>query len=166
MAGYVVDSTADEKRGAPSFCLIGEVSARMVSKTSVYIIRAMTVLARAPEDTWVGTASLAEQIDAPVNYLGKLLHRLSRQGLLLSQKGVGGGVRLARDARSISLYQALETFENFDRWHECLLGVEGCPKQPCVLAERWSPVRERYLRFLQETTAADLAGQPAACVGE
>ncbi len=105
----------------------------------------------------MGTATLAEEINAPVNYLGKLLHLLAREGVILSQKGVRGGVRLARPANEISLYEALEPFEDFERWSECLMGSSECPEgAPCMLNERWAPVRDQYLRFLQETTAADL----------
>ena len=129
----------------------------MISKTGLYVIRALAELAKTPEDTWLGTAILAKQIDAPVNYLGKLLHILARERIILSQKGVRGGVRLAQPAAQISLYRALEPFENFGRWSECLLGQEGCPEvTPCAVNARWSPVLEQVLRFLRETTAADL----------
>jgi Rrf2 family protein len=134
----------------------------MISKTGLYVIRALAELARIPEDTWLGTAVLAKQIDAPVNYLGKLLHILAREGIILSQKGVRGGVRLAQPPREISLYRALEPFESFHRWTECLLGQEGCPDvQPCAVNARWVPVRDQVLRFLRETTAADLIVSPA-----
>lgn len=128
----------------------------MVSKTSLYVIRALAALAKVPEDAWLGTAILAQEIDAPVNYLGKLLHVLARERVILSQKGVRGGVRLARPATEISLYEALEPFEDFSRWTECLLGEEECPSKPCALNARWEPIRQQVLQFLHETTAADL----------
>jgi Rrf2 family transcriptional regulator, iron-sulfur cluster assembly transcription factor len=129
----------------------------MISKTGLYVIRAFAALAKEPEDTWLGTAVLAKEIDAPVNYLGKLLHILARERLILSQKGVRGGVRLARPAKEITLYEILEPFENLSRWSECLLGHKDCPdRQPCGLNSRWAPVRDQVIRFLQETSAADL----------
>jgi len=139
----------------------------MVSKTGLYVIRALAVLAEQPEDQWIGTASLAEQIQAPVNYLGKLLHTLARERLVLSQKGVRGGIRLARPAHEITLYEALEPFEDFSRWTECLLGTEHCPEtQPCAVNDRWEPVRQQYMQFLHETTAADLVAGARACVAQ
>lgn len=133
----------------------------MISKTGLYVIRALAALARVPEGSWLGTAVLAQEIDAPVNYLGKLLHILARERIILSQKGVRGGVRLARPARAISLYEALQPFENFSRWTECLLGQKGCPDiEPCAINARWEPVRAQVMQFLQETTAADLVEQP------
>lgn len=137
----------------------------MISKTGLYVIRALAALAELPEDQWMGTACLAERIKAPVNYLSKLLHALARKDLVLSQKGTRGGVRLARPAHSISLYQALEPFEDFSRWTECLLGVEHCAAgNPCAVNARWDPVRRQYLRFLHETTAANLVADARTSV--
>jgi Rrf2 family transcriptional regulator, iron-sulfur cluster assembly transcription factor len=129
----------------------------MISKTGLYVIRALSALAKMPEDQWMGTAILAQEIDAPVNYLGKLLHILAREKLILSQKGVRGGVKLARPAAEIYLYEALEPFENFARWNDCLLGQPGCPNTPCSLDRHWGPIRDNVLRFLRETSASDLA---------
>jgi len=132
----------------------------MISKTGLYVIRALAALAKVPEDQWLGTAVLAQDIDAPVNYLSKLLHILARERVILSQKGVRGGVRLARPAHEITLYDALEPFENFSRWQECLLGESGCPEpDPCAIHARWSPVRDQVISFLQGTTAADLVAK-------
>lgn len=129
----------------------------MISKTGLYVIRALAELAKVSDDAWLGTAILAKEIDAPVNYLGKLLHILAREGIILSQKGVKGGVRLARPATEVSLYDALEPFENFERWKECLLGQAGCPEtDPCVLSCKWVPIRTQVLDFLQATKASDL----------
>jgi Rrf2 family transcriptional regulator, iron-sulfur cluster assembly transcription factor len=128
----------------------------MISKTGLYVIRALSALAKVPEDSWMGTAILAQEIDAPVNYLGKLLHILAREKLILSQKGVRGGVKLARPANEIFLYEALEPFENFARWNDCLLGQQNCPNQLCGLDATWAPIRDRVLQFLRETTAAEL----------
>ena len=132
----------------------------MLSKTGLYVVRALAELAKEEEGNWLNTAVLAKEIGAPVNYLGKLLHILAREGILFSRKGVGGGVRLAREPHEISLYDALNPFEDFLNWNKCLLGHNFCPgNNPCHLASRWNPIRESVLQFLHETSAADLASQ-------
>jgi len=143
----------------------------MLSKTGVYVVRAFASLATVPENQWKGTALLAQEIDAPVNYLSKLLLVLAREGLVLSQKGAGGGVRLARPATEISLFEALNPFEGFSQWCDCIFGKTTCVTaqacavaQPCGINERWSPVRRKMVQFLKETTAADLAKHPDGCL--
>jgi DNA-binding IscR family transcriptional regulator len=43
-------------------------------------------LAKLPEGRFAGTSAVARTIDAPPNYLGKLLHILSRVGLVQSRR--------------------------------------------------------------------------------
>ena len=130
----------------------------MISKTSIHAIRALTILAQLPEDTYIGTAAIAGQIGAPPNYLGKLLQTLVRTGLVTSQKGMKGGFRLARPATEISLLDVIEPIEHVSRWSNCILGNHVCSDEHhCAMHERWKTIRENYIRLLTDTTIADLA---------
>lgn len=129
----------------------------MTSRTGAHAIRAMVRLALLSEGRFAGAGRLADAIDAPQNYLGKLLQTLSRAGLLTSRKGVGGGFRLARDPGAISLRDILEPIEHLDRWEGCFLGLPKCSDEdPCAVHGRWGELREAYLEFLSETTLASL----------
>lgn len=115
----------------------------------------MVQLALLSNGAFAGASRLAEAIDAPQNYLGKLLQTLSRAGLLTSRKGVGGGFRLARDPEKITLRDILEPIEHLERWEECFLGLPDCSDEdPCAVHDRWGELRDRYLEFLTETTLA------------
>jgi DNA-binding IscR family transcriptional regulator len=54
----------------------------------------MIVLAGLPRGAYRGAAAIAEQNDAPANYLGKILQQLARRHVVDSQKGLGGGFRI------------------------------------------------------------------------
>ena len=56
----------------------------MISRTAIHAIRALAQLARLDSGSYSGAEALAETIGAPPNYLGKLLHTMSRAGLVLS----------------------------------------------------------------------------------
>jgi Rrf2 family protein len=130
----------------------------MISKTGRHALTALALLAELSRDAFVGAADVAEQIGAPPNYLGKLLKTLVACGLLESQKGKGGGFRLARSASDISLYDVVEPIEHVSRWNGCFLGRGRCSEEsPCAVHQRWGKVRDDYLHFLQQTTVADLA---------
>ncbi len=130
----------------------------MISKTGRHALTALALLAELSRDAFVGAADVAEQIGAPPNYLGKLLKTLVACGLLESQKGKGGGFRLARSASEISLYDVVEPIEHVSRWNGCFLGRGRCSDEsPCAVHQRWGKVRDDYLHFLQQTTVADLA---------
>jgi Rrf2 family protein len=135
----------------------------MLSKTGLHAVRAMAALARLPEGAYAGAARIAQDIGAPQNYLGKLLKALAEEGLVESQKGLGGGFRLARDPKRISLLDVVELIEHLSRWSGCILGRPECSERdPCAIHDRWKSVRDAYLRMLQRTTLAELVakGEP------
>jgi len=135
----------------------------MLSKTGIHALTALSSLTSLPEGVYVGAGELAEQIGAPPNYLGKLLKTLADEGIVESQKGKGGGFRLARNPATVSLLEVVEPIEHFSRWSGCFLGQPRCSDQTaCAVHYRWKEVRDRYLRFLKETTIADLAGRGAS----
>jgi Rrf2 family protein len=136
----------------------------MISKTGLHAVRAVLALARLPVGAYAGAVKVAQEIDAPQNYLGKLLQGLAREGLVESQKGLGGGFRLARDPRKITLFDIVDPFEQLSRWAGCILGRAECSDaDPCAIHDKWKAARTAYLRMLQTTTVADLVrqGEPA-----
>jgi Rrf2 family protein len=137
----------------------------MLSKTGLHAVRALVALARLPAGAYAGAARVAQEINAPQNYLGKLLQTLAEEGLVESQKGLGGGFRLARDAKKISLLDIVEPIEHVSRWSGCILGRPECSEaHSCAIHDSWKNVRNAYLNMLQRTTVAELVakGEPQA----
>jgi Rrf2 family protein len=129
----------------------------MLSRSCVHAIRAVVVLAGLPPDAYCGTTAIAESTGAPRNYLGKLLLQLSRRGLVESQKGLGGGFRLAMSPDRITLHDVVESIEDVTRWKECAFGGKQCTDEtPCPLHDRWGAVRTAYLSLLKDTSIAEL----------
>lgn len=138
----------------------------MISKTGLHAIKALAALAGLADGAYAGAADVAQSIGAPRNYLGKLLKALANAGLVESQKGKGGGFRLARAPSLIPLLDVLEPIEPIARWSGCFLGGSQCSDgSPCCLHDRWKTVRDVYLQFLSETTIADLLGRIPAASG-
>jgi Rrf2 family transcriptional regulator, iron-sulfur cluster assembly transcription factor len=129
----------------------------MISKTSTQMINALVELAKLPEGEFEGAKSIAQRIKAPQNYLGKMLQYLCIHKIVISRKGLGGGFRLGRDPKAISLYEIVEPIENVSVWSECALGLKKCSEtHPCAVHHRWKAVRATYYDFLRKTTVADL----------
>ena len=129
----------------------------MIARSTILAISAMAELGRLPAGTYAGARQLAQRIGAPHNYLGKLLKTLADANLLQSQKGKGGGFRLAREPQSISLWQVADPIERLDRRSVCILGKPECSDRvPCPAHSRWKKARDAYFCFLEETTLADL----------
>lgn len=129
----------------------------MLTKTSKQVINALVELARLKDGEWLGVGAIARNIKAPQNYLGKVLQWLVAGGIVESQKGLGGGFRLAKDADQITLFDVIEATENVTTWSECALGLKKCSDAaPCAVHTEWKRIKEAYLEFLQKTTIASL----------
>ncbi len=129
----------------------------MLSKTSAQVIKALVELARLPQGQWAGARSIALKINAPQNYLGKILQSLCAHGVVSSQRGKGGGFRLAKAPQDIVLYDVVEPIDTVTLWSECALGLKKCSDtHPCMVHDGWKQVRNSYYKFLQSTTIADL----------
>jgi Rrf2 family transcriptional regulator, iron-sulfur cluster assembly transcription factor len=130
----------------------------MISKTGIHATLALALLAQLGPGEYAGASQIAKEVGAPPNYLGKLLKQLAEEGILESQKGFGGGFRLAMSATKISLYDIIEPLDKVSKWNGCFLGRSKCSdKAPCAVHNRWSKIRQGYLEFLKETTIAELA---------
>ncbi len=129
----------------------------MLSRTSTQVIKAFIELAKLEKGEYEGAGAIAARIMAPRNYLGKMLQSMAGHGLVVSQKGTGGGFRLARPAHKITLYDIVEPIDNVTLWSECALGLKRCAdSNPCVIHHRWKAVREVYYDFLKNTRISDL----------
>jgi Rrf2 family protein len=86
----------------------------MFSQTVEYALRAMVQLAaEAPEACT--TQQIAESTHVPGAYLAKVLQSLRRGGLIISRRGVGGGVKLSRPPKRISLLDVINAVEPLER---------------------------------------------------
>lgn len=131
----------------------------MLSQTSIHLIRALTYLAAQPAGKYLGAAAIAAETGAPQNYLGKLLKQFCQNGLLQSQRGAGGGVRLAQAAENITLLQIVEPVEHLTRRQNCFMGDLCCGKQPCAYHKSWLKLHGDLVRFLDSVTLAGLVQQ-------
>lgn len=129
-----------------------------VSKTSRYALQAATDLAgQWNEDTPSQAAEIADRTGVPRNYLSKLLHQLTRGGVLVSERGPKGGFRLARDPEKITLAMVVNAVDPAMADLHCLLGRPVCrDSDPCQAHSKWKTVSGGLRDFLNETSVADL----------
>ena len=129
----------------------------MINKSSLLAIKALAILAQLPPGECEGAPSIAKKIDAPANYLGKTLQLLAARGLIVSRKGKGGGFRLEKNPKKISLYDVVAAIEDVDKWSRCFLGRKQCSDlSPCSVHPYWKQVKETNRHFLENINLYDL----------
>lgn len=127
------------------------------SATTEYAIRALAHMATLEPGERILARDLAAATDVPRQFLGKILHRLARQGMLDSAKGRGGGFRFSRPAEQITLADLVEVVEGKDIMRLCVLGLDDCnDNQPCPMHDQWKAFRERLKTRVHSATLAEL----------
>lgn len=128
----------------------------MINKSSLLAIKALAELSRLPSGECAGAARIAGIINAPANYLGKILQSMAAGGFIISQKGGGGGFRLDKNPAKISLYDIVKQIEDVDKWSKCFLGRKQCrDESPCCVHHKWKLVRESNVAFLKSVFLKD-----------
>jgi Rrf2 family protein len=129
----------------------------VLSQTAEYALRTVLYLADRRDDRLVGAAELAKVLGVPRNYLSKTLHRLTRERILASARGKGGGFRLAADPARLTLLEVVEPFDAVSAERRCLLGRPACDdRNPCPAHHRWKVVSTHVADFFRRTTVANL----------
>ena len=128
------------------------------SSACEYAIRALTYMAGSPPGTRLLARNVAAHERVPGPFLGKIFQTLVRANILVSNKGPGGGFSIARDAKTVTLFDIYQAIDGTTYLDGCAVGLARCSDEtPCPLHERWKPLRERIRSYLQTTTLADMA---------
>lgn len=101
---------------------------------------------------------IAEASEIPSPYLSKIVNALARKGILVTQRGIGGGVTLGKPAAEITLFDLAVALDDTSILPRCMLGTAKCSDdRACPAHAYWKGVRENYIEFLKAMTVADVA---------
>ncbi|HSM07170.1 MAG TPA: Rrf2 family transcriptional regulator [Longimicrobiales bacterium] len=134
----------------------------MLSQTGTYALQAALHLARREGSGVVPAARIAEVLDVPATYLAKVLHRMTREGVLESVRGPRGGYRLRHDPGSIRVSAVVAPFQELRPSTVCLLGGACDLDNPCPAHEQRRAWTATALEMLEATSLADLLNGPGA----
>jgi len=100
-----------------------------VSSRCAVAIHALTLLARHGPDRLLSSTEIAESLESNPVVVRRILGRLREAALVVAVEGHGGGWRLARPGREISLYDAYAAVEE----NPLLGGHAHAPSSSCVV---------------------------------
>ena len=105
-----------------------------------------------------GIIEIANEIDAPLFYTGKILQRLVKMGFLMSTKGKGGGFYFDITKPDLPLKSVIRAIEGEKAYSGCGFGLKSCSdEQQCSLHEQYAPIRESINKLVSENTVQSLA---------
>ena len=133
-----------------------------LSAYSDYAIRVLMQTAlRSPQRLTVAEVALTFGISR--HHLVKVVHDLSRNGYLLTQRGIGGGFTLARAPEDIRLGDIVRLGEESETVIDCLDGENHrCRLLPvCRLKSVLDEAAAAFFAVMDHYTLADLVKQPS-----
>lgn len=130
----------------------------LLSKSCEYGLRALLYLVAENAEGYESLRDISEQLDLSFPFLGKIFQTLNESGLTTSQRGPGGGVALARDPATITLYEVISALDGEKLFTECILGLPGCGEEkPCPLHNSWARQRDQIELLFRRATLAETA---------
>jgi Rrf2 family nitric oxide-sensitive transcriptional repressor len=135
----------------------------MFSQTVEYALRAVVFLAYAAP-----AARTTEEIHAATKikkaYLSKILQGLAKKGIVQTQRGVGGGVSLARSPDQLTILDVVNAVEPIKRIRTCPLGLSSHGVRLCPLHKRMDEALASVEGAFARSTLAEVLAEPGESV--
>ena len=128
---------------------------KLVSQGAQYAISAIIAISKHPNDV-LSASELSRSLNCPAAYLSQILAKLKAPGILNSQRGLNGGVYLAKPLEEVFVYDVIAAIDGEAFFSTCFMGIEGCGHiEPCPFHNFWSVEREKIKTWLQQTSFAE-----------
>jgi len=115
---------------------------------------------RLKDSVGVRAADISEKHGLPQAYVSKVLCQMAQAGVLLSDRGPGGGYRLSRGPDQISLYEVLGSVGAWTPESQWRDGRPHLPRQmEQAVTSRYREANEHARNVFNRTMLADLVGE-------
>ncbi len=131
----------------------------MLSQTVEYALRAVVHLAM-HDDQALKTSEIADRTKVPAAYLAKVLQGLRVGGIVQLQRGIGGGVRLARKPQQLTILDVVNAVDPIRRIDTCPLELKSHGVHLCALHRRMDNAIMAMEEAFRATTLAELLADP------
>lgn len=130
----------------------------MISKTCGYGIRGIVFLSiEKNRDRKIGIHEIAEELQIPQHFLGKVLQDLVRRGIINSIKGPHGGFFVNHSTIETPLIEVVEAIDGLGIFKKCFLGRDECSAvNPCPLHDEFDGCRNAIFKTFEKLKIQDL----------
>jgi Rrf2 family transcriptional regulator, iron-sulfur cluster assembly transcription factor len=128
------------------------------TKSFGYSVRSILYLATLKEKKdKVSLDEIAAQLDVPRHFLGKVLKRLVKAGILDSRRGPTGGFQLNETTLQTTLLRVAELTGENEQFQMCVFRLHHCdPRNPCAMHQDAEGLKNEWFRVLSNKTINDL----------
>lgn len=124
-----------------------------LSRAGEYAVRCVLYLAQKQPGEVAPRWAVAQAMEIPEPFLGKIAQQLARAGIVEILQGARGGYRLRRMPGEISLLEVVEAVMGELFLNDCLLRPDSCSRSPhCMVHKIWWKAREQLRQTLSEAS--------------
>lgn len=131
-----------------------------ITRQTEYAIKTLIELGYVPYGQLISNKVISQRQEIPEEFLHKTIQMLSRAGLVVTQRGVQGGVRLGRPLVEITIADVIEAMEGPIALNICLSPGYFCPNMgTCGVRKVLSSAQNAMLQELNKKTLADIVAE-------
>ncbi len=128
-----------------------------LTRAGEYAVRCVLYLSSCPKEEVVNRKAIAEAMDIPDQFLGKIAQQLARSGIVEIVQGARGGFRLLRSPDDLSLLDVVEATIGEIFLNDCLMNPGICMRsQACAVNKIWEKARNQLRETLEKATFSSL----------
>ncbi|TYO98529.1 BadM/Rrf2 family transcriptional regulator [Geothermobacter ehrlichii] len=134
----------------------------IITRATEYAIRALLHLSKQPRGQIVLKKDICAAQDITPAFLTKILQPLIKEGIVGSQRGVGGGFYLIKAPEEITLLDVVRAEEGPLYLNHCIAQEGICERDAfCPTHGAWKDIRNELMQTLAKYTFADLVATEA-----
>lgn len=131
-----------------------------ITRQTEYAIKTLTELGLVPYGQLISNKVISQRHEIPEEFLHKTIQMLSRAGLVVTQRGVQGGVRLGRPLTEITIADVIAAMEGTIALNVCLSPGYQCPNMgACKVREVLSNAQNAMLAELNKKSLAEIVAE-------
>ena len=128
-----------------------------INRQTDYAVRVVLALAKHPQGSLLSTAEIRTEMLIPKAVSLRVVADLAKGGFIQTFPGRDGGIKLARPADQINLFEIVNHFETNFIVSECIHSNGFCPfEKSCPVQRKWSRLQTIIMNELESITFEDL----------
>lgn len=131
-----------------------------LTRAGEYAIRCVLYLALNHDRRIIGRKEIAEAMDIPAQFLGKVAQVLARAGIIAIRQGARGGYELVTPPEELSLLRVVEVIDGEIFLNDCLHRPDSCDRSAlCAVHRVWQKARNELRATLDGISLASLVSE-------
>ena len=130
---------------------------KIYSKRCEYAIGALSQIPLKSKGQGFLAADISRKAKTPEHSTRKALQLLANSGLLEAVTGPGGGYKLRKDPKKISLLDIVKSIDGDNVFDRCIMGLPKCgTRHVCPVHHVWLKVKGKMLTEMQRKSLYEL----------